>query len=94
MVAIFPVIEAPLKSLDAREANHPNGLVPRVVAELKKNFPELGVMTDLALDPTPAISSGLWMTAAMFSMTETIAVLTRQAQTHASRSRRRPLLQT
>src|SRR5665647_3245045 len=51
VMAIFPVIDTPLKSLDAREAYNPNGLVPRVVAALKKNFPELGVMTDIALDP-------------------------------------------
>src|SRR5450759_1512782 len=51
MKLVFPVIDAPLKSLDAREAYNPNGLVPRVVAALKKDFPELGVMTDIALDP-------------------------------------------
>jgi porphobilinogen synthase len=51
VMAIFPVIDTPVKSLDAREAYNPNGLVPRVVAALKKNFPELGVMTDIALDP-------------------------------------------
>ena len=56
-MAIFPVIEAPLKSLDASEAYNPDGLVPRVVAALKKNFPELGVMTDIALDPAPATGS-------------------------------------
>ena len=51
VMSIFPVIDAPLKSLDAREAYNPDGLVPRVVAALKKNFPELGIMTDIALDP-------------------------------------------
>ena len=51
VMAIFPVIDTPLKSLDAREAYNPNGLVPRVVAALKKAFPELGIMTDVALDP-------------------------------------------
>ena len=50
-LAIFPAIEAKLKSVDGREAFNPKGLVPRVVAALKKRFPELGVMTDVALDP-------------------------------------------
>src|ERR1035437_6355485 len=44
MMAIFPVIDTPLKSLGAEEAYNPNGLVPRVVAAIKKHFPELGVM--------------------------------------------------
>ena len=51
MMALFPVISASLKSEDAREAFNPKGLVPIVVAELKKRFPELGIMTDIALDP-------------------------------------------
>jgi porphobilinogen synthase len=50
-LALFPVIEQRLKSLDGREALNPKGLVPRVVAALKKRFPELGIMTDVALDP-------------------------------------------
>jgi porphobilinogen synthase len=50
-LALFPVIEQRLKSLDGREAFNPKGLVPRVVAALKKRFPELGIMTDVALDP-------------------------------------------
>ena len=50
-LALFPVIEQRLKSLDGREAFNPKGLVPRAVAALKKRFPELGVMTDVALDP-------------------------------------------
>jgi len=51
VMALFPVIDSSLKTLDGAEATNPNGLVPRVVAELKKNFPQLGVMTDVALDP-------------------------------------------
>jgi porphobilinogen synthase len=51
VMALFPVIDAHLKSLDGREACNPEGLVPRVVARLKKEFPELGVLTDVALDP-------------------------------------------
>src|SRR3954465_15282361 len=50
-LALFPVIEQRLKSLDGREAFNPKGLVPRTVAALKKRFPELGIMTDVALDP-------------------------------------------
>ncbi|SMC78630.1 porphobilinogen synthase [Polynucleobacter kasalickyi] len=51
VLALFPVIEAPLKSLDGAEAYNPNGLVPRVVKALKEHFPDLGIMTDVALDP-------------------------------------------
>ena len=50
-LALFPVIEQKLKTLDGREAYNPRGLVPRAVAQLKKRFPELGIMTDVALDP-------------------------------------------
>jgi porphobilinogen synthase len=51
VMALFPVIDASLKTPDGKEAFNPDGLVPRVVRELKKRFPELGVMTDVALDP-------------------------------------------
>jgi porphobilinogen synthase len=51
VLALFPVVEQRLKSLDGREAYNPKGLVPRAVATLKKRFPELGIMTDVALDP-------------------------------------------
>ena len=50
-MALFPVIEPSLKTPDGVEATNPDGLVPRVVAALKKRFPELGVLTDVALDP-------------------------------------------
>ncbi len=50
-MALFPVIDPALKTLDGKEAMNAHGLIPRVVAALKKNFPELGVMTDVALDP-------------------------------------------
>jgi len=85
VMAIFPVIEAPQKSLDACEAYNPDGLVPRVVAELKKNFSQLGVMTDIALDPyTSHGQDGLIDDSGYVLNDETIAVLTRQAQTHAA----------
>jgi porphobilinogen synthase len=51
VMALFPVIDASLKTPDGREAFNPDGLVPRVVRALKKHCPELGVMTDVALDP-------------------------------------------
>ncbi len=51
VIALFPVIDPLLKTTDGREALNPDGLVPRVVRELKQRFPELGVMTDVALDP-------------------------------------------
>jgi porphobilinogen synthase len=51
VLALFPAIEQQLKTVDGREAFNEKGLVPRAVAAVKKRFPELGVMTDVALDP-------------------------------------------
>jgi porphobilinogen synthase len=51
VLALFPVIDPSLKTPDGAEATNPDGLIPRVVASLKKHFPELGVLTDVALDP-------------------------------------------
>ena len=50
-LALFPVIDASLKTPDGKEAFNPNGLIPNAVRELKKHFPNLGIMTDVALDP-------------------------------------------
>ena len=84
-MAIFPVIPTRLKSLDACEAYNQEGLVPRVVAELKKNFPELGVMTDIALDPyTIHGQDGLLDESGYVLNDETVAVLQQQAETHAA----------
>jgi porphobilinogen synthase len=84
-LALFPVIDATLKSLDAAEAFNPNGLVPRVVAALKARFPELGIMTDIALDPyTSHGQDGLIDASGYVLNDETIAVLTRQAECHAA----------
>jgi porphobilinogen synthase len=84
VMAIFPVIDLPLKSLDAREAYNSNGLVPRAVAALKRSFPELGVMTDIALDPyTSHGQDGLLDDSGYVLNDETVAVLVKQAQTHA-----------
>jgi len=83
-LALFPVIDAPLKSLDAREAYNPDGLVPRVVAALKKALPDLGIVTDVALDPyTSHGQDGLIDDAGYVMNDETVAVLERQAITHA-----------
>ena len=51
VMALFPVINPALKTPDGIEATNPNGLVPRAVRELKMRFPELGILTDVALDP-------------------------------------------
>ncbi len=84
-VAIFPVIDAALKSLDAAEAYNPDGLVPRVVRALKQRFPELGVITDIALDPyTIHGQDGLIDADGYVLNDETVAVLVRQAQAHAA----------
>ena len=83
-LAIFPVVEAGLKTGDAREAFNENGLVPRCVRELKKRFPELGVITDVALDPyTTHGQDGLVNDAGYVVNDETIEVLRKQALSHA-----------
>ncbi|WP_246796507.1 porphobilinogen synthase [Burkholderia perseverans] len=51
VLSLFPAIEPALKTPDGREAGNPDGLIPRAVRELKHHFPELGVLTDVALDP-------------------------------------------
>ncbi|MDH2919005.1 MAG: porphobilinogen synthase [Sideroxydans sp.] len=84
MMAIFPVIDVSLKSLGAEEAYNPNGLVPRVVAAIKHAYPELGVMTDIALDPyTSHGQDGLIDENGYVLNDETIEVLAQQAQAHA-----------
>ncbi len=84
MLALFPVIGATLKTEDAREALNPDGLVPTVVAALKKHFPELGIMTDIALDPyTSHGQDGLLDASGYVMNDETVAVLAQQAQVHA-----------
>jgi porphobilinogen synthase len=83
-MAIFPVIDLPLKSLDAAEAYNPEGLVPRVVRALKQRFPELGIITDIALDPyTSHGQDGLIDANGYVLNDETVAVLAKQALTHA-----------
>lgn len=83
-LAIFPVIDAELKNLTASEAYNPDGLVPRVVRQLKKNFPELGVITDVALDPyTSHGQDGLIDQHGYVMNDETVNVLCQQALVHA-----------
>jgi porphobilinogen synthase len=84
-LAIFPVVDAALKSLDAAEAWNPDGLVPRTVRALKAAFPSLGVITDIALDPyTSHGQDGLIDDDGYVMNDETIAVLVRQALSHAA----------
>ncbi len=83
-LALFPVVHAAKKSLDAREAYNPQGLVARTVRELKKRFPELGIITDVALDPyTSHGQDGLIDAAGYVLNDETVAVLQKQALSHA-----------
>jgi len=84
VMALFPVIDAALKTEDGREALNPEGLVPNVVRELKKRFPELGVMTDVALDPfTSHGQDGLLDPTGYILNDETVDVLRRQALVQA-----------
>ena len=83
-LALFPVVEDGKKSLGAEEAYNPDGLVPRVVQALKARFPELGVITDIALDPyTSHGQDGLIDEAGYVLNDETLEVLARQALCHA-----------
>ena len=84
VLALFPVVDSSLKSPDAREAFNDHGLVPRCVRELKKRFPELGVITDIALDPyTIHGQDGLVNDAGYVVNDATIEVLRKQALSHA-----------
>ncbi|WP_206198630.1 porphobilinogen synthase [Zoogloea dura] len=83
-LALFPVIDSERKSLGAEEAYNPDGLVPRVVNSLKQRFPELGVITDVALDPyTSHGQDGLIDASGYVLNDETLEVLARQALCHA-----------
>ena len=82
-MAIFPVVEGK-KTAKAEEAYNPKGLVPRVVREIKKRFPEMGVITDIALDPyTIHGQDGLVDDSGYVVNDETLEVLARQAASHA-----------
>ena len=83
-IALFPVIDANLKTEDAKEAYNPKGLIPRVVALLKQHVPQLGVITDVALDPyTSHGQDGLIDASGYVLNDETVEVLIKQALSHA-----------
>ena len=84
-LAIFPAIEHKIKTADGREAINPKGLVPRTVIALKKRFPELGIITDVALDPyTTHGHDGVIDKTGYVLNDETIAILRRQAVVNAA----------
>jgi porphobilinogen synthase len=83
-IALFPVIDAKLKTEDAKEAYNSEGLIPRVVALLKQHVPDLGVITDIALDPyTSHGQDGLIDASGYVLNDETVEVLIKQALSHA-----------
>ena len=83
-LALFPVVDSSLKSLGAEEAFNSHGLVPRVVRALKREYPELGVITDVALDPyTSHGQDGLIDETGYVLNDETLEVLAKQALCHA-----------
>lgn len=84
VMALFPVIDPALKTPNGQEALNPDGLVPRVVRTLKERFPQLGVMTDVALDPyTSHGQDGVLDDTGYILNDETVAILTQQALTQA-----------
>ena len=84
VLSLFPAIEPSLKTPDGREAANPEGLIPRAVRELKKRFPELGVLTDVALDPyTSHGQDGVLDEAGYVLNDETVEILVEQARVQA-----------
>jgi len=84
VLALFPVIDPALKTPDGIEAINPDGLIPRAVSELKKHFPELGILTDVALDPYTSHGQDGVMNADGYVLNdETTALLVQQALTQA-----------
>jgi porphobilinogen synthase len=85
VMALFPAIEPSLKTPDGKEAMNAKGLIPRAVSALKKRFPELGIMTDVALDPyTSHGQDGVIDKTGYILNDETLAILERQAQIQAA----------
>ena len=83
-VALFPVIDDELKSLDGAECANPDGLAQRAVREIKAAYPALAVITDVALDPyTTHGQDGIIDDAGYVLNDETVAMLVRQAVSHA-----------
>ncbi len=84
VMALFPVISSELKTADGKEAFNPNGLIPTAVKELKKHFPNLGIMTDIALDPyTSHGQDGIIDDDGYVINDITVDALVKQALTHA-----------
>ena len=84
VLALFPVIDASLKTPDGKEAFNPNGLIPNAIRELKKRFPNLGIMTDVALDPyTSHGQDGVLDEQGRILNDETSAILVKQAVAQA-----------
>ena len=84
VMALFPVIDASLKDPQGNEALNPEGLVPTVVRALKKNFPQLGVMTDVALDPFTSHGQDGWLDETGYILNDvTLAQLVKQALNQA-----------
>jgi porphobilinogen synthase len=84
VLSLFPVIDPSLKTPDGSEATHEAGLIPRAVRELKKRFPELGVLTDVALDPyTSHGQDGVLDEAGYVINDETVEILVEQARVQA-----------
>ena len=84
VLALFPAIEPDLKTPNGKEAANPDGLIPRVVRALKKEFPQLGVMTDVALDPyTSHGQDGVLDECGYILNDETVEILVQQALAHA-----------
>lgn len=84
-IALFPVIEPNLKTLNAKESYNPEGLIPRAIRAIKAAVPELGIITDVALDPyTSHGQDGLIDDSGYVLNDETIAVLEKQAESHAA----------
>ena len=84
-MALFPAIESSLKTPEGSEATNPDGLIPRAVSALKKRFPKLGIMTDVALDPyTNHGQDGLLDSEGNILNDETLAVLEKQALVQAA----------
>ena len=83
-IALFPVVDASLKTIGGEEALNPNGLVPRAVREIKKRFPDLGIIADVALDPfTSHGQDGIVDASGYILNDETISVLQGQALVQA-----------
>jgi porphobilinogen synthase len=84
VMALFPVIDSSLKDPYGNEALNPEGLVPTVVRTLKKNFPELGIMTDVALDPFTSHGQDGWLDDEGYILNDlTLAQLVKQAMVQA-----------